>query len=241
MSVPSPRPGHDSIRWYPVVTVEKYSPDQAAWATRRLHDELSWGRRLLVDILGVRVPQLHGDWLRQVFPGGPEDGYARDEGNSMVNGGLTNLINLLTGAAPSGSAGRPLTLASGGGAAGSPLIGVGTDAATGFAVTQAHLANASGEGAGNSWYQSMDATYPTLTTPATINGQSTFAPGNANFTWYEWCWASGAGAPTAGPVLSAVYATAGSAAMLNRKVPAGGLGQKMPGAAWVFATTVVFS
>lgn len=237
----SPRTGRDSIRWYPTVTVEKYSPDQAAWAQRKLESELSWGRHLLVEFLGIRVPRLHGDWLRRVFPGGPEDGYAYDEGNSMVNGGLTNLINLLTGAAPSGAAGRPLTLASGGGAAGAPCIGVGIDGATGFVATQTHLSNAGGEGAGNSWYQSMDATYPTLTLPATINGQSTFAAGNANFTWLEWCWASGAGVPTAGPVLSSVYATGGSAAMLNRKIPAGGLGQKMPGAAWVFATTVVFS
>lgn len=186
MPEPSPRTGQDGIRWYPMVTVEKYSPDQTAWAQRRLEGELSWGRHVLAGLLGIRVPRLHGDWLRQVFPRGPEDGYAYDQGNSMVNGGLTNVISLLTGAAASGSSGRPLTLASGGAAAGSPCIGVGTDGATGFSVTQTHLANASGEGAGNSWYQSMDATYPTLTVPATINGQSTFAAGNANFSWLEW-------------------------------------------------------
>lgn len=241
MPEPSPRTGQDGIRWYPMVTVEKYSPDQTAWAQRRLEGELSWGRHVLAGLLGIRVPRLHGDWLRQVFPRGPEDGYAYDQGNSMVNGGLTNVISLLTGAAASGSSGRPLTLASGGAAAGSPCIGVGTDGATGFSVTQTHLANASGEGAGNSWYQSMDATYPTLTVPATINGQSTFAAGNANFSWLEWCWVSGAGVPAAGAVLASVYATAGSGGMLNRKIPAGGLGTKMPGAAWVFATTVVFS
>jgi len=42
-------------------------------------------------------------------------------------------------------------------------------------------------------------------------------------------------------VLASVYATAGSACMMNRKIPAGGLGTKMSGAAWVFATTTVFS
>ena len=47
---------HDSVKWFPRVTVEKYSPDQSAWAQRRLHEELSWGRRLLVETLGIRVP-----------------------------------------------------------------------------------------------------------------------------------------------------------------------------------------
>ena len=55
---------HDSVKWFPRVTVEKYSPDQSAYAERKLHEELSWGRRLLVDRLGIRVPRLHGDWLR---------------------------------------------------------------------------------------------------------------------------------------------------------------------------------
>jgi hypothetical protein len=228
---------HEGIRWRPTVTVEKYSVDQTAWAERRL---ARIGTAFIAH-LGIGVGCLHGSWLRELFPGGPEDGYAHDEGNSMVNGGLTNVINLLTGAAPSGAAGRPLSLATGGSAAGSPCVGVGTDGATAFNASQAHLANASGEGSANSWYQSMDATFPTLTTPATINGQSTFAAGAANFSWLEWCWVAGAGVPTSGAVLASVYATAGSACMMNRKIPAGGLGTKMSGAAWVFATTVVFS
>jgi hypothetical protein len=214
----------DSIRWYPRVTVARYSAEQTWWAQRRL------GKL-----------HLHGDVLRKLFPRGPEDGYALDEGNSMVNGGLTNLISLLTGSTPSGSAGRPLSLGLGGGASGSACIGVGTDGTTAFAATQTHLANASGESGTHSWYQSMDTGYPTLTTPGTINGQSTFQAGDANFAWNEWCFLSGAGVPTAGATLASVYATAGSGAMLNRKIPAGGLGMKASGAAWVFACSVVFS
>ena len=214
----------DSIKWYPRVTVLRYSQDQTRWAQRRLF-----------------MRRLHGDVLQTLFPGGPEDGIARDEGNSMVNGGLTNLINLLTGAAPSGATGRPLTLGAGGGTSGSACIGVGADGTTAFDPTQVHLANASGEGSTHSWYQSMDTGYPTLSTPATINAQSTFQAGDANFSWLEWCWVSGAGVPTAGAVLGSVYATGGSAAMMNRKIPVSGLGQKMAGAAWVFQCAVTFS
>ena len=216
----------ESIKWYPRVWVERYSTDQTAWARYRL---------------GAGGPPLHGDVLRRMFPSGPEDGIARDEGNSMVNGGLTNVINLLTGTAPSGNHSRPLSLGLGGGAAGSAVVGVGSDGTTAFAGAQAHLANATGEGASNSWYQSMDVGYPTLTTPATINGQSTFQAGDANFLWAEWCWAAGAGAPTAGAVLANVYATAGSVVMMNRKIPTNPLGSKQSGAAWVFNTSVSFS
>lgn len=230
----------EGIKWYPRVVIEKYSPDQTAWAQSRMVRELSWGRMILHEVFGVWAPVLHGDWLRKLFHE-PEDGYAYDEGNQMVNGGLANLINLMTGAAPSGSTGRPLSLGLGGGAAGSACVGVGIDGTTAFAATQTHLANSVGEGATASWYQSMDTGYPTLTTPATINGQSTFQAGAANFAWNEWCWISGAGVPTAGTTLASVYATAGSGAMLNRKVPAGGLGSKASGASWVFATTVTFS
>lgn len=212
----------EGIKWYPRVTVARYSIEQTAWATCRLG------------------PALHGDQLRLLFRE-PEDGFAFDEGNSMVNGGLANLVNLLTGAAPAAATGRPLSLGVGGGLAGAACVGVGTDGTTLFAAAQTHLANATGEGTANSWYQSMDTGYPTLTLPNVINGQSTFQAGNANFSWLEWCYVTGAGVPTAGAVLGSVYATAGSGAMMNRKIPASGLGGKMAGAAWVFQTTVTFS
>lgn len=230
----------ESVRWYPRVTVARYSAEQTRWAQGILDRQLGWHREMYTST-GLPVRVLHGDLLRDLFPMGPEDGFAYDEGNSMVNGGLLNLISLLTGAAPSGAAGRPLTLGAGGAAAGSACVGVGSDGTTAFAATQTHLANATGEGSSNSFYQSMDSGYPTLTTPAQINGQSTFQPSDANFDWFEWCWVSGAGVPTPGPVLASVYATAGSAAMLNRKIPPSGLGSKKAGAAWVFQTTVSFS
>jgi len=237
-------PGVDAvsehIKWYPRVAVAKYSIEQTRWAAGILERQLGWMRSMHTST-GFEVRYLHGDLLADLFPFGPEDGFAFDEGNQMTSAGLTNLITLLTGGAASGGAGWPLSLGAGGGASGSAGVGVGTDGATAFSVAQTHLANASGEGSANSWYQSMDTGYPTLTLPSVINGQSTFQAGAANFVWDEWCWFSGAGVPTAGPVLGSVYAVAGSGSMLNRKIPSGGLGTKASGAAWVFQTNVTFS
>jgi hypothetical protein len=230
------RSSHDSIRWYPRVTVEKYSIDQTRWAENRLAEYAAAGRRPFVytpHLGSIPVQELHGDWLRAIFPNGPEDGIAVDEGNLLTNAGLTNLINLLTGA--TGTAINPLRT---GGSSGAAVVGVGSSST---AATTSDTALGGNGSTTTAYYQSMDASYPSLTTPATINGQSTFATGNANFAWNEWCWATGAGTVTAGGTLASVYATAGSVAMLNHKVPAGGLGTKAAGASWVFSTTVTFS
>jgi hypothetical protein len=227
----------DSIKWFPRVKIEKYSADQTAWAERKLTEELSWGRRLLVARFGVRTPVLHGDWLREVFST-PEDGYAFAEGNQLVSAGLTNLISVLTNT--TGTAVNKLVTQAGG-TSGAAVCGVGSDATvnSGSPPTYTHLAPTSGESGSTTYYQSMDTSYPSLTTPQTINGQSTFASGVANFAWNEWCWATGAGTITAGNTLSSVYGTASSVAMLNRKQVA--LGTKASGASWVFSTTVTFS
>ena len=182
---------HEGIHWYPRVTIEKYSPDQTAYAERQLDEAMSWGRRLLVKRLGIRVPQLHGDVLREMFPGGPEDGYAYDEGNILVNNGLTTLVYLLFGATASGGFGQPLMS----GGSGTNLVtsatqhtGIGVGAtATAAAVTDTAL----GANGGSAWYQAMDAGYPSWQgsgTPGQINGQVTVASGNGNFAWNEWCW-----------------------------------------------------
>lgn len=198
----------DSIRWHPQVTVARYSPGQTAWALR-------W-------LLGRPYRSLDGDLLRRLFPGGPEDGFARDEGNSMTAAGLANVAALVAGAG-----GWPLD-------AGSAAIGVGSDGGTPFDDAQDRLG--AGPGA-SSWYQPMDPGYPRLAAPALIEGQATFPAAEANWTWAEWCWAVGAGDTAAGPVLAEAFA--GPVIMLNRKVPAVPLGSK-DSAAWVFVSTVRF-
>ena len=224
---------HDGIKWFPRVTIEKYSPDQSAWAQRKLLGELSWGRRLLVSrfssrFTSVRVPRLHGDWLREVF-GEPEDGYAYCQGNSLVNGGLDALGNLLVGT------GTPQALV-----AGKAICGVGSNGAA-FAVTQAAL---SGDGStSTAWYQAMDATYPHVdgTTHGQLDGQSTFISTSANFAtgWVEWCWASATTA-VGGTTGGTLAGLSGTTVMLNRWTGTT-LGTKGAGATWIFSSTVSFS
>jgi hypothetical protein len=220
---------HDGIKWFPRVTVEKYSPDQSAWAERKLHDELSWGRRLLVETLGVRVPRLHGDWLREVFRE-PEDGFAHCQGNSLVNGGLDALAGLLTGIGSKQLLDTTHT-----------FIGVGTGA-TAWAATQAALI---GDGSTTTaFYQATDSGYPSVdgTVHGQLDGQSTFISTSANFAtgWVEWCWGTSTaviGASTGGTLTSL---TGGTEVMFNRWTGTT-LGTKGAGATWIFSTTLTFS
>lgn len=246
----------EHIHWHPYVTIEKYSPDQSAWAEKRLAEALSW-RRLPVlrrvplgdhratlrrsHLKGQKpqlVHELHGDWLRELFAA-PEEGYAYDDGNLLVNNGLTVIIKLLNAAG--GTSYYPLQ---NNGSTNNTACGVGAGTTT-ATTSDAHLTD---DNSANAYYQGMDATYPNVTTPATINGQSTFASGNANFAWNEWCWATGAGTLTAGTELGTggasgtnIFATASSTNMINHKVPISSLGTKASGASWVFSTTIVFS
>jgi hypothetical protein len=74
VTLPAQREG---IRWYPRVRIEKYSPDQTAWARQR-------------------AGCLSGDLLRILFPV-PECGVITDEGNGVSAAGLANLACVLTG------------------------------------------------------------------------------------------------------------------------------------------------
>lgn len=235
---------HEGLHWYPEVRVEKYSPDQTAFAQRRLVDELSWGRRVLVAKLGIRVPRLHGDYLRELFPAGPEDGIAYAAGNQLVNNGLTTIAYLLFGATASGGFGQGLMT----GGSGSNLVtsatqhtGVGVgSSSTAFAATQTAL---QGDGSTTTaYYEVMDSGFPSWQgsgTPGQLNGQATFSTSNANFAWNEWCWftsTTAVGSWTAGGTLASVGSNTN---MWNRKVTS--LGTKASGASWVFTQTITFS
>ncbi len=223
----------EHIHWHPYITVEKYSAEQTSWAEGKLASAVSWRRfPVLKHIpLGERdgapvatlqrhqgsgmVHNLHGSWLRELFPGGPEDGYAHDDGNLLTNQGLTNILYLLTAVA---------------GAPANANIPTATAATTADTVL--------GANGGSAWYQGSDATFPSLTTPATVNNQCTFASANGNFAWNEWCWVAGTGTLTAGATLSSSIS---NSCMMNHKVPASSLGTKASGASWVFSSTLVFS
>jgi hypothetical protein len=231
----------EHFHWHPYSTISKYSPDQTRWAEQRLQKALGWRRLPVLNRVPLNekatlrrhsatglVHDLHGDWLRELFPEGPEDGYAYDDGNLLVNGGLTQFINLLIGTAQSNSI-RNLSNSQ-------TVVGVGT---TSTAATTSDTALGS-DNTANAYYQGADATYPSITGPATINNQCTFASGNANFAWNEWCWATGQ-TIAAGTQLATGHVFTTLASMINHKVPASSLGTKASGASWVFSTTIVLS
>jgi hypothetical protein len=202
-----PPPGRrDGFNWHPVCLIEKYSPDQVSFARRYFSGYLS------------------GDALRGLFIGsGPECGTVRDEGNKVTDAGRANLVALLTS-----TGGHPL-------AEGRMVFGVGTDPA-GFDSGHVHLANATGEEPGTSFYRPMDASYPRVA-PGMVEGQATFSEAEACFDWREWCWGTGAPGPMAHHSLRGAYGGL-VPVMLNRKAAPGGYGVKEPGVAWVFRTQV---
>jgi hypothetical protein len=161
-----------------------------------------------------------GSLLRKLC-GAPEDGTAEAFGNLLVTVGLAAITGLIIG---------------GGGNAFShtnAIVGVGAGTTT-AAITDTALTD---DNTSNAYYQQADASFPTNSN-GVITCQCTFASGNANYAWQEWCWAIGGGGTiTAGDHLSAVTATAPT--MVNHKVQS--LGTKGSGSSWVFTTTVTLS
>ncbi len=135
-------------------------------------------------------------------------------GNLLTTAGLQRLTNLLIGAG-----GQALTNTA-------SRLGVG-NSSTAAAVGQTDLQAAAG--AANRYFMPMDASYPTA-----VNGvvtlRSTFATGDANFVWAEWCSDIGTPTVTAGTTVNAT--------MLNRAVQA--LGTKASGS-WVLTATITIS
>ena len=75
----------------------------------------------------------------------------------------------------------------------------------------------------------MDATFPT-TSNGVITFKSTYASGEANFVWNEWCVDIGTPTVTDGTTVNAL--------MLNRKVAS--LGTKASGS-WVLTATITLA
>jgi hypothetical protein len=193
----------------------KWINEQDNWNARALvrkysPDQVAWATaKMGYEPSGHRLSLLFRD---------PEDGVAEEPGNLMVTVGLNLLTSLLEG-----GAGTPFAHAD-------AIVGVGagtTAATTGdTALTDDNTSNA--------YYQQADSSYPTQSN-GTITCQATFASGNANFAWQEWCLATGSGGITAGDHLSA---TSTSPVMLNHKVAS--LGTKSSGS-WVFVATITES
>jgi hypothetical protein len=238
---------HEGIKWFPRVTVEKYSPDQSAWAERRLAEALGWRRHPVVTRFGLdrrpgapaAIRKVHGDFLRDLFPAGPEDGYGYAEGNALVAGGLYSICAyLLLGVAASGANGQPLSNAHSG-------CGVGTGT-TAWAASQTTLVGDTGTSSTTSWFQQFDSTYPANAGSGTanggqINGQITVASGNGNFNWQEWCWFTFSAVAAPNNAVSLSTTTVWTNPLMLNRWTGTSLGTKGSGATWVFSTTLTLS
>lgn len=198
-------------------------------ATAEVHDGLNWMAYARVDKYspgqtawaaaktGIAEPS--GRVLRDLC-GNPEDGTAEAHGNLLVTVGLSLITNLMIGGTTAGSIKNAQA-----------ICGVG---ATATAATVADTAL--GADGGSAYYQQADATYPSRSN-GVITMVSTFASGNGNFAWQEWCWAScTSGSITGGATLASV---ATGVVMWNHKIQS--LGTKGSGSSWVFTTTVTLS
>lgn len=161
-----------------------------------------------------------GASLAALFPA-PEDGITEGSGNLLVTVGLNVITALIIG----GTA-NPFSHAN-------AIAGVGTSS-TAAAVTDTALGS---DNTANAYYQQVDTSYPTQSN-GVINVNCTFASGNANFAWNEWCFAFGGGGTiTAGTHLSAMTATAPT--MMNHKIQS--LGTKGSGSAWILQASLTLS
>jgi hypothetical protein len=231
----------DVITWHAACEVDKYSPDQVQWAGQRFREERAWhGQGFRTDVkhalrrLRYGPLQLDGSDYQRYFPSGPEMGHrVGAEGNILVNAGLTNIFSLWLGL--TGAAVNPLRDV----AAGTSVVGVGSGAAA--AATTDTTLQANG---GSAWFQAIDATSLAATTLNVVVATCTVASGNGNFSWQEWCWATGSGAVTAGAnggtTAGSPFATGATWAMVNHKTNVN-LGSKASGSAWVFSTSVVIN
>ncbi len=118
------------------------------------------------DIDAQKTPEGRKAFLEGTIPYEVKEG----EGNCLLNSGINEMWDLVTGAVSGADHIFDNTHAQ---------IGVG-DSTTGATATQTDLMAAT-----NKTYKAMEATYPTSTTQkATF--KSSFGSGDANYAWQEW-------------------------------------------------------
>jgi hypothetical protein len=168
-------------------------------------DQVAWVSRKS----GVKVPQ--GQLLRSLVT---PYATAESEGNLLTTAGLNRMTSLIIAAG--GQAGTNTAA----------RIGVG-NSATAAAIGQTDLQAAAGSA--NRWFQIMDATFPTQAN-GVLTYKATWATGDGNFVWNEWC--VDIGTPTV------TSANTVNANMMNRAVAS--LGTKVSGS-WVLTATITLS
>jgi hypothetical protein len=190
-------------------------------AELRSHDSIRWRPTIRVEKYDDETVARVAHNARMAVPDGltlarfgkPFD-VVEAAGNLLTTAGLNRLTSLLIAAG-----GQGLTNTA-------SRLGVG-NSATAETVGQTDLQAAAGSA--NRWFQIMDATFPTQAN-GVVTLKSTFATGDGNFVWAEWC--ADIGTPTV------ASANTVNANMLNRKVQA--LGTKASGS-WVLTATITIS
>jgi hypothetical protein len=134
----------------------------------------------------------------------------RSTGNLLMNAGAQRLIDQLIGATT-----LPFDNTH-------ARLGVG-NSSTAAVATHTDLQAAAG--AGNRQFKMVDATFPSRASQ-TVTFKATFAAGEAQFAWLEWCIDRGT-----------ADGTTVTAPMFNRKVPVGGLGTK-GAVSWALTVTI---
>lgn len=135
-------------------------------------------------------------------------------GNLLTTAGLNRITSLIIAGGGQGATNT------------ASRLGVG-NSSTAAAVGQTDLQAAAGST--NRWFQVMDATFPTQSN-GVLTFKSTFATGDGNFVWNEWCVDIGTPTVTSGNTVNAN--------MLNRAVQS--LGTKASGS-WVLTATITLS
>tara|TARA_Y100000310_G_scaffold62455_1_gene57776 strand:- start:657 stop:1154 length:498 start_codon:yes stop_codon:yes gene_type:complete len=104
--------------------------------------------------------------------GAPPNEVVREDGNLLLNEGITALLNLLTGASEDAFNNS------------NSYIGIG-DSTTTAAASQTGLSASS-----NKTYKAMESGFPSIS-GQTVSFKSIFGSGDANYVWNEWTVASG--------------------------------------------------
>jgi len=205
---------HIPMQWISTGIVEKWDPDQTAWAYKQAGIS---PRMTPVETMGYERRLERDDLYRIV--GEPE--IVEDPpSNLLINNGINRLLNLLIG---TGSiAAYTNTVA---------RLGTG-NSSTAEAASQTDLQAAAGSS--NRWFQVSAATYPQVSAQ-TLTEQATWATGDGNYAWNEW------GIDGGGSSSSATVGTNTTTlcALLNRKVAT--LGTKASGSTWTLTVTIVIS
>ena len=141
--------------------------------------DLGMGKELSLVGAGIGVKEVmkwKPKWKIEKYHGEavPENLFETEEfdGNLLLNGGITVLLNLLGGIAATAYSNA------------NAYIGVG-DSVTAAAATQVNL-----QAAVNKAYKTMDATYPQVSNQ-TITFKATFTGADANYAWQEFVVSNG--------------------------------------------------